>query len=444
MRSRNDNRRSHCSGPPTRRLLTRVATTACTLLSTTLALTTAIAGPSDSEPAPDHEPDRGSSFIAPRSSQLLGDFGGARGRLEDAGVLIQLFYNQTLAWKAPGGGADPAGRFGHSGSYDLFARVDFEELVGWPGLDVLLHVKGQYDRNINAAVGALSNPIDDADFDAPIYIDEFWLEQAFLDDRLRFRLGFLEQQTVFDRNAFANSEDRQFLTTFLDNNAVVPLPNGLGIVALAIPVEWLELALGAADADNVPRVPGFDTAFDGVDSVTGYLELTLRSRFESTSGPLRGAYRMGVFIDGRELPVLGVPDATRRGHVGAYLSFDQEVYRERTPGPQGLGVFARFGYADEDVNRIAWFWSLGAQYLGLFPKREADLLGLGVYQAIGSGREDSLEPALGCETGIEIYYSIRVLPWLALTPDFQYIIDPGADGTADDAFVAALRLRMSF
>jgi hypothetical protein len=102
MRSRNDNRRSHCSGPPTRRLLTRIATTACTLLSTTLALTTAIAGPSDSEPAHDHEPDRGSSFIAPRSSQLLGDFGGARGRLEDAGVLIQLFYHQTLAWKAPG------------------------------------------------------------------------------------------------------------------------------------------------------------------------------------------------------------------------------------------------------------------------------------------------------------------------------------------------------
>ncbi len=39
---------------------------------------------------------------------------------------------------------------------------------------------------------ALSNPIDGADFDEPIYVDELWLEQSFLRDRGRFRLGFLE------------------------------------------------------------------------------------------------------------------------------------------------------------------------------------------------------------------------------------------------------------
>ena len=82
--------------------------------------------------------------------------------------------------KPSGGGANPDGAFGHSGSYDFFARVDLEALVGWRGGDLLLHVKGQYDDNLNADVGALSDPIDDADFDEPVYVDELWLEQALL------------------------------------------------------------------------------------------------------------------------------------------------------------------------------------------------------------------------------------------------------------------------
>ena len=388
--------------------------------------------------------ERSRGFLVRDSPQLLGDLGGARSRLEELGVAVQLFYNETLAWKPPGGGADPRGRFGHSGSYDLFAHFDVEELVGWPGLDVLLHVKGQYDRNVNGAVGALSDPIDDADFDAPIYIDELWLQQAFLDDRIRIRLGFLEQQTLFDRNAFANSEDHQFLTSFLDNNAVVPLPNGLGVTLLTIPLPWLELAIGAADADNVLRRPGFDTAFDDLDSVTGYFELTLRPVIASKTGALLGAYRVGVFVDGRDLPVIGLPSQSRRGHVGAYLSFDQQVYRARRRGAEGLGVFGRFGYADPDVNRIAWFWSLGAQYVGLLGARPADILGLGIYQALGSKRQGVILPAIDSETGIELYYRIQALPWLAITPDFQYINDPGGTGTSDDAFVLAIRLRMSF
>ena len=38
--------------------------------------------------------------------------------------------------------------------------------------------------------------------------------------------------------------------------------------------------------------------------------------------------------------------------------------------------FTRGGYADPDVNRIAWFWSLGFQYQGALPSRDADIVGL--------------------------------------------------------------------
>ena len=103
------------------------------------------------------------------------------------------------------------------------------------------------------------------------------------------------------------------------------------------------------------------------------------------------------------------------------------------------------GYADRSVNPIAWFWSVGFQYEGALPRRPMDRLGFGVYQAIGSGvYRDEVDPDFERETGLEFYYRVAVFRGIAITPDFQYIIDPGATGEADDAIVATLRFRVSF
>jgi len=373
--------------------------------------------------------------------QLAGDAAGARTRLERLGVQLRLFYNQYLSGKPSGGGADPGGVFGYSGSYDFFAQADLDALTGWPGATVLLHVKGQYDRNLNREVGALSQPIDDADFDQPIYVDELWIQQAAFAGRVRLRVGFAEQQTIFDRNAYANSEDRQFLTTFLDNNAVVPLPNGLAATLIVAPTPWLEVAIGAADADNVPRQAGFDTAFDGWSSLTGYVEAAVDGPWSERGLP--GRYRLGVFVDGRARRDFrtGVRD---RGHVGAWLGLDQQVLG--AGGPFGrLGVFARAGYADPAVNRVAWFWSVGLESAGLVPGREEDVLGFGVYQTIGSSvYRDAVDPTFRRETGLELYYAVRALGWLVVTPDLQLVVDPGATGEASDAWVGTLRVRVTF
>lgn len=374
--------------------------------------------------------------------QLLGDAGAVRQWLNERGAFFQLASDHFLSAKSAGGGADRGAALGHSGSYDAFLGVDLRELVGWSGGSLLLHVKGQYDRNINADVGALSDPIDDADFDEPIYVDELWLQQNLLDDRLRFRLGFLEQQTAFDRNAYANSEDRQFLSTYLDNDGLVPLPNGLGALLILVPTPGVEVALGVADADNQPRSAGFETAFDGPDSLTGYLELELRSPLYRWG--LDGAYRFGMFVDGRRLVHFDTGNSDR-GHLGGYASFDQLVWREPGEGPQGLGLFCRGGYADREVNRVSGFWSIGLQYTGLVPWRDADVMGIGSYQALGSTvYRDEVAADFRRETGIELYYAIAAFPWLVITPDFQYILDPGATDHAGDVFVATLRIRLRF
>ena len=37
-----------------------------------------------------------------------------------------------------------------------------------------------------------------------------------------------------------------------------------------------------------------------------------------------------------------------------------------------------------------------------------------------------------------------IINWLAFTPDFQYVVNPGSSGENDDAVVAALRISMDF
>lgn len=367
--------------------------------------------------------------------RLLGDPGGARSRLEQLGVTVSLYGNHFLGAKLRGGaGPDDAGQ---SASYDLLVRGDLAALGAWPGLDALLQVKGQGDRNVNDEVGALSDPIDDADFDSPIYVEQLWMQQSLAEGRLSLRVGLLTASTVFDRNAVANSEDLQFVNTALDNGPVVPLPTALAAVGILRPAPWLELAVGAVDADNRSGLAGFGTAFDDLESLTLYGELLLRAELPGPGGGLPGHYRVGLFRDGARKRVLGRLRYAR-GHPGVYLSFDQAVHAD-------VSVFARYGHARGDVNRVEHAWSAGLEVKGLLPGRGADRLGLAFHQAYTSGRSRDADPTLlRRETGIEAYYRIAVLPWLHLTPDFQWIANPGARAGRRNSVVLVLRTRVSF
>jgi len=52
----------------------------------------------------------------------------------------------------------------------------------------------------------------------------------------------------------------------------------------------------------------------------------------------------------------------------------------------------------------------------------------------------STDPAI---VAIEGYYRFQLTPWLAVSPDLQLIHDPGARATADDAWIAGLRMRVT-
>ena len=138
---------------------------------------------------------------------------------------------------------------------------------------------------------------------------------------------------------------------------------------------------------------------------------------------------------------------TRGDDVGLYLNFDQMVLKENDnpKDKQGLGVFGRYGFANGDVNKVNHFWSLGASYLGLVPTRDADVLGFGVAQSILSSQyRHNVNSLADRETVYELYYAIKVTPWLTVSPDLQVITNPGGNKDARDALMGGLRLKIVF
>jgi porin len=389
------------------------------------------------------------------TNRLTGDWGGVRTELEEKGFALQLLYHQHYAINLRGGLETQNGNdFG--GTMDLNIVLDFEKMGLIPGGSFFIRGKSRYGGDVSdfdrEKIGGIFRTNGDVGSEQSIYVDKWHYRQRFLDDRIQINLGRLDMGDYVEKNAYAQSADVQFLNSALADNPTVPTRNGIGAVLTVWPTDWLYGVVGAVDADSQPRTWGFDEAFHNRAVFRGYAELGVLTKIASANGDLPGTYRFGTWYVPDERPIYfndlgGLLAPRERGDdVGFYLSFDQMLLKENNVAgdKQGLGMFARYGYAHGDVNFLEHFWSLGMQYQGLIPNRDKDVLGFGVAQGIVSGDLRALDPSFDRETVYETYYAIKVAPWITVTPDLQVITQPGGQQDDRNAVVAAFRVRMSF
>jgi len=248
---------------------------------------------------------------------------------------------------------------------------------------------------------------------------------------------------AFDCNAFATDETADFLNGGFGNSPTIPFPdNGLGLAVLLHPCRHWYLALGMADAEADAREMGFSTTFDGGHEFFYIAETGVLPAIPSGNGPLPGAYRIGVWNDRQPRAHLD-GSRVKRDDAGVYFSGDQVVWYENADpdDEQGLGLFGRIGWADDKVSETKTAWSFGAQYRGLLPGRDADVVGLGMTQGRFS-RQAAYSGSF--ERVVEAYYSAELAPWLHVSPDFQWVANPGGDASAHDAAILGLRVQMDF
>jgi porin len=294
--------------------------------------------------------------------------------------------------------------------------------------------------------------------DNEILLNKYWYRQRLFDDRLEFRLGkLLNFADLFDRNIYADNYVNSFMNRALVHNMTMPTSLALGAFVKFWPTDWLYMQAAAIDAEpdndrNRRGTGGWHSAFHDGAHFRGYGEIGFVPHYLFKKA-LPGKYALGGWYDGAIKPVFrntfGGLFATRlrNDDAGFYINVEQMLYKEQ-PDPkdqQGLGIFARYGYAPEEVNRIEHFWSVGAVYEGLFEHRDKDRLGFGVAQSILSDAyEREVDPLADRETVYELYYSIMVTPWLTITPDVQVITNPGGRNDARDALVGGLRIKLVF
>ncbi len=389
---------------------------------------------------------------------LTGDWFGLGDQLADSGITISLSTTQIYQLNTRRGIATGRHVGRYTSSYDLEVELDLQKLLGIAGARVYAHAQSSFANGLDSAdptkasVGSIFGVNADAAGNRSIDLTELYYEQALLDGRLIFRIGKLDLTggfqcqgcaVAFDGNAFANDETAQFLNGALVNNPTIPFPDrGLGLVVFSEPVDGWFVAVGAADARADARQTGFNTALHDQDYFFGIFETGLVTDLPSSNGPLVGTYRVGFWYDPQPKSKDGSDERSERDDVGMYVSFDQMVLKEAADeeDSQGLGLFARWGVANSELNPIRCFWSIGGQYQGLVPGRDDDVLGLGfAYGNLvrASGYDQPYEAAM------EMYYNAQIAPWLSISPSLQYIWSPGGVAGVGNALVLGARVQIA-
>lgn len=365
----------------------------------------------------------------PERKTLTNQYFGLGPRLSEVGIESTLNLWMLYQGTVDGGLESDDGS---SGFYFFANHFDLEKMIGLKGASVFARVDGSWDDSINEAVGALM-PVNTLTFgDETIGLTQLWVEQTFLEKRLRIRLGkedvsqngfdFHGQNASFDAMPYANFQGTQFLDLGLVNNAGIPFPQSGPTAELFFePVNRLYAA--AAGVSTSAEAFTFLGSND-VDKWMFLVETGFAAQPDGRPGIYYAGYWNAEFED--------APSAD-----GIYLGMAQLLYREPGTKEQGLGVFARYGYANDQA--IKHFWSIGTQYEGLLPGRNRDVLGVGWAQSFTRGAEFNKS----YEGAFEAYYRARMTPWLHLSPHIQYIVNPGSSDI-DDAVTLGLRAQITF
>jgi porin len=397
-------------------------------------------------------------------SRLTGDWGGTREDLAEKGLTADLDVTYTFQGVAAGGAEGDLFRrlsdeddTGHTVSGDLRLEADTEKAGLWPGGFFNFRLEGRAGRSVLERAGSVSAVLNDALF--PNVIDRFdeealaitdlsWTQ--YLGEKVALYGGLLNMAEG-DENALAGSalSNERFLNSALLYSLVedATLPNAaLGGGILYEPSEDVS---GSFSVSGTEETAGEDP-FSHTDGTTFSSEWTFGHTLLERPGAqtLGAAYgidleRTNIALDPRRLlglilagqPIPSTTDDTWAFYYNAhqYVQGDDEG---------GWGVFVRFGLSDGDPNPVEWNIAGGLGGTGLFPSRESDTWGLGVFHLVMSDEDLLSGLGVGDEVGGEIFYSVAARPWLHVTLDAQVIDSALPD--VDTAWVLGVRSHVNF
>lgn len=288
-------------------------------------------------------------------------------------------------------------------------------------------------------------------------------------ERIEIKAGLMAVSDDFDLNRYANSTRTQFLNWGLFNNTAWDFAaNTRGYsrgVNIAYVTPLWALRIGSYQMPTQANGNSFDPELSHARGDN--IELTLSPNQAGTVLRLL-AYenhaRMGNYRD-------AIAAAQGAGHPPDIVADDQPGRRKRGWGanleqPLGdngdTGVFMRVGGNDGHTEDFAFtevdqHFSVGGQLNGRFWSRNQDHLAFAYLRhGLSKDHRDYLAAGgrgfllgdgglnYGHEQIAEVYYLVQVCTYAQLSPDYQYVVNPGYNRDRGPARVMSLRLRVSY
>ncbi len=273
---------------------------------------------------------------------------------------------------------------------------------------------------------------------------EFWYQHPFTDG-LNLKFGLYDLNSEFD---VVNSA-----AMFLNgSHGIVPTysqtgergPSVFPFTSLSARLQW------EIDNDNIIRYALLD-AVPGDPANPSATAIKLSSRegvlhaIEYTRG-FSGAFRIGLgafsysaeFHTLRETDDWGNP-VRRDGNAGWYGFAEGTPYVDPAKR-RSVSAFIRYGTANDALNPFGSYVGVGTVLSGFNPGRPGDQFGIAMARCGDAFR--AANSARSHETAIELSYLVRINDRLKIQPDIQYIINPGADRTLENALVIGIRFEL--
>jgi porin len=416
---------------------------------------------------------------------MLGTWGGLRTDLSKHGVDFEFFYIASNPRNISGGFKTGSA---YEGAFLMLLDLDSQKLVGYEGGH--FHVGGDSihgEANFSANhIGDL-NKVNLIDLTSGWRLWELWYEQKFFNDKVSLKFGQMAVDQDFLMAEYYNSlasinlMNQTFFYPTLAfnvynipgfpgaNHALASSPDGAPGVRLKYsPTDRLYFQAAAYDGYPDFNNGGTEFKLDSSEGALLYFETGYRMNQRKEDTGLPGNIKLGGYYHTSDYPdnksyfqsQLGLGTQTYHPNTwGAYLLFDQTLYREKDntdPAHQGLVGFFRLTGAPPDRNLTQFGVDGGLAYKGLIPSRDWDSLALAasyleMSDDIRSGQEliNSYAPGtfahlMDYEGVVELCYKAQVTAWWTISASVQRTFHPGGSGANPDAWVLILGSTLRF
>jgi porin len=360
-------------------------------------------------------------------------------------LLIEAAYTGE-GWRNVSGGARRDGTY--IDNIDVVAMLDAERAWGWTGTTLLVSGLHNNRPTLSDRIVGDIQAVSNIDTDGATRLYEAWVERAF--EVGAIKLGLIDLNSELDVNEtgalFINSSHGigpDFSQIGENGPSIFPI-TGLGTVLRWDASERLQIRVAAFEGTvgdpTHPRRTTVDLESDEGALLVGEITVRPTETNRTVVGVWRHTGRSSSFTDEEVLH--------RDESLGVYALTEGELFsRDET----SLTGFLRVGVADSDMHQISRYIGAGLVWSApmLAAAEREEQLGIAVasitngnpYLRAQAEQDAAFERH---ETAIELTYRIQALPWLALQPDLQYIINPGTDPALDDAWVVGLRFELSW